>query len=139
MRGEGPERLKISDDEHETVSAQTDSDSDVEVTSWTSGVKNHLIVSDDSDSDFDDMEFEVEYSDDEMDDLEGEELIDSLRKETEHELSRLHTKKINEVNLTLNITSSTCSVKTTALRMLVVQNTFLSFNPTSKITRSRSH
>ena len=47
------------------------------MTSWTGGVKNHLIISDDSDSDFHDTEWEMEYSDDEMDDLEREELIES--------------------------------------------------------------
>ena len=48
-------RLKNADEEHETASAQTDWDSDVEVTSWTGGeaLKNDLIVSDESDSDVD--------------------------------------------------------------------------------------
>jgi len=101
-------RLKTADEEHETASTQTDSDSDVEVTSWTGGVKNHLIIPDDSDSDFDDTEWEVEYSEDEMDDLEGEELIESLRKEIEHEISLLEEfnttpyEKISQANLTTN-------------------------------------
>ena len=47
-----------------------------------------LIVSD-SDSDFDDTEWEIESTEDEMDNLEGEALIESLRKEIEHEISLL--------------------------------------------------
>ena len=99
-------RLKTADEEHKTTSIQTDSDSDVEVTSWTGGVKNHLIISDDIDSDFDNTEWEVEYSEDDLDDLEGEELIESLQKEIEHEISLLEElnttpyEKISQVNLT---------------------------------------
>jgi len=100
-------RLRTADKEDETASTHTDSDSDVEVTSWTGGVKNHLIVSDDSDSDhFDNTEWEMECSEDEIDELEGEELIESLRKEIEHEISLLKEldptpyEKISQVNLT---------------------------------------
>lgn len=106
-------RLKTADKDDETTSTHTDSDEDVEVTFWTGGVKNHLIVSDDSDSDhFDNMEWEMENSEDEIDELEGEELIESLRKEIEHEINMLNLKldpshptpyeKISEVNLTTN-------------------------------------
>ena len=69
------------------------------------GVKNHLIISDDSDSDFHDTEWEMEYSDDKMDDLEQEELIESLQKELEHEINLLKElaltpyEKISQVNL----------------------------------------
>ena len=69
------------------------------------GVKNPLSISDDSASDFHDTEWEMEYSDDKMDDLEQEELIESLQKELEHEINLLKElaltpyEKISQVNL----------------------------------------
>jgi hypothetical protein len=65
------------------VGMDTDSEgevSDVEVTSWTGGVKNHVIGLDDSDSEFDDTERESESSEDEIDGLEGAELVESRLK-----------------------------------------------------------
>ncbi|KAF8498421.1 hypothetical protein BU17DRAFT_72321 [Hysterangium stoloniferum] len=62
---------------------------DTEVMAWTGGVSNHLIVSDDSDSDFNDEEWESDSSDEEVDELEGDELGESLRREIEHEIRLL--------------------------------------------------
>ena len=68
----------------------TDLDSDIEVTAWTGGVNNHLLSeSDDSDSDFNDAEWESDSSGDDVDELEGEELVASLQKEIEHEIQLL--------------------------------------------------
>ncbi len=55
-----------------------------EVTAWSGGVNNHLVVSE-NDSDFDDMEWDSDSSEDEVDKLEGAELVDSLQREIEHE------------------------------------------------------
>jgi len=80
--------------------------SEVEVTSWTGGVNNHLIGLDGSDSDVDDTEWESESSEDEVDELEGDDLVESLRKEIENELNLLKQtaqtpyEKINNANLT---------------------------------------
>jgi hypothetical protein len=52
-------------------------------------VKNHVIGLDDSDSEFDDTEWESESSEDEIDGLEGAELVESLRKEVESEMELL--------------------------------------------------
>jgi hypothetical protein len=74
------------------VGMDTDSEgevSDVEVTSWTGGMKNHVIGLDDSDSEFDDTEWESESSEDEIGGLEGAELVESLRKEVESEMELL--------------------------------------------------
>ena len=77
-------RLEINSD------PETDQEgSDAEVTAWTGGVNNHLISSDDSDSDFDDTEWESESSEDEVDELEGAELVESLCKEIENEINML--------------------------------------------------
>lgn len=80
--------------------------SEVEVTSWTGGVNNHLIGFDESDSDFGDTEWESEESEDEVDELEGADLVESLRKELENELNLLKQaaqtpyEKISNANLT---------------------------------------
>jgi len=59
-----------------------------EVTAWSGGVNNHLVVSE-NDSDFDDMEWDSDSSEDEVDKLEGAELVDSLQREIEHEICLL--------------------------------------------------
>jgi predicted Mrr-cat superfamily restriction endonuclease len=64
----------------------SDSDSGVTVTAWTGCVNNHLIVTDDSGSD---SEWESNSSDDEVDELEGDELVESLQREIEHEIQLL--------------------------------------------------
>ena len=52
-------------------------------------MNNYLSDSDDSDSDFnDDTEWQSDSSGD-VDELEGEELVESLRKEIEHEIQLL--------------------------------------------------
>jgi hypothetical protein len=69
--------------------SETDSEGDsgpgVTVTAWTGGVNNHLIVTDVSDSDTSNS------SDDEVDELEleGDELVESLQREIEHEIQLL--------------------------------------------------
>jgi len=85
----------------------TDSElSDVEVTSWTGGVKNHVIGLVDSDSEFEDTDWESESSEDEIDGLQGDELVESLRKEVESEMELLRQaaetpyEKISNGNLT---------------------------------------
>jgi len=65
--------------------ASAHTDSEVEVTSWKSGVKNHPIAFDECVSDFYDTEWEIESSGDEVKDLEGQELSESLQKEIEQE------------------------------------------------------
>ena len=90
------------------ASNMTDSDLDIEVTAWMGGVNNHLLVSqpDDSDSNFNDTEWESDSSGDDVDELEGEELVESLRKEIEHEMHLLQEleltpyKKISSVKIT---------------------------------------
>lgn len=53
-------------------------------------MNNHLLSeSDDSDSDFNDTEWESDLSGDDIDELEGEELVESLLKEIEHEIQLL--------------------------------------------------
>jgi hypothetical protein len=80
--------------------------SEVEVTSWAGGVNNHLIGFDESDSNFGDTEWESEESDDEVDELEGADLVESLRKELKNELNLLKQaaqtpyEKISNANLT---------------------------------------
>jgi hypothetical protein len=59
-----------------------------EVTAWSGGVNNHLVVSE-IDSDFDDMEWDSDSSEEEVDELEGDELVDSLQREIEHEICLL--------------------------------------------------
>lgn len=70
--------------------SETDSEGDsgpgVTVTAWTGGVNNHLIVTNDSDSD---TEWESNSSGDEVDELEGDELVESLQREIEHEIQLL--------------------------------------------------
>ena len=51
-------------------------------------MNNYLSDSDDSDSDFNDTEWQSDSSGD-VDELEGEELVESLRKEIEHEIQLL--------------------------------------------------
>ena len=71
---------------------ETDLDIDLApdtVTAWTGGVNNHVVVTDNSDSD--DTEWESGSSDEELEDdeLEGDELVESLRREIEHEIQLL--------------------------------------------------
>jgi len=68
------------------LGSDSDSESGVTVTAWMGGVNNHLIVTDDSDSD---AEWESNSSDDEVDELEGDELVESLQREIEHEIQLL--------------------------------------------------
>ena len=63
--------------------------SDAEVTAWTGSVNNHLINSDDSDFDFDNTEWESELSEDEVDELVGAELVESLHMEIKNEINML--------------------------------------------------
>ena len=95
-------RMDTTDSEGEVSAAE----SDVEVTSWTGGVKNHVIGLDDSDSEYEDTEWESESSEDEIEGLEGAELVESLRKEVESEIKLLKQaaetpyEKISNRNLT---------------------------------------
>lgn len=74
--------------------SESDSDDSVtlltstEVTAWSGGVNNHLVVSK-NDSDFNDTEWDSDSSEDEVDELEGDELVDSLQREIEHEICLL--------------------------------------------------
>jgi hypothetical protein len=97
--GRALKRLQIDSD------LDTDGESsEVEVTSWTC-VNNHIGL-DESDSDFGDTEWESESSEDEVDELEGADLVESLRKEIENELNLLKQaaqtpyEKISNGNLT---------------------------------------
>jgi hypothetical protein len=72
----------------DALESDSDVDSVKEVTAWSGGVNNHLVVSE-SDSDFDDMEWDSDSSEEEVDELEGDELVDSLQREIEHEICLL--------------------------------------------------
>jgi hypothetical protein len=104
---EGRARRQLGTDSDPDKPAE-ESNLDVEVTSWTGSVNNHLTSSDDSGSDFIDTEWESESSENEVNELEGVALVESLQKEIENERNLLKQaadletpyEKINNANLT---------------------------------------